>query len=69
MDDIPLPPNKTNISEEPSRSPNGNMSKVAETKKSKYGVRDWDKGKLGYTKWISSQREERNEEFRPPKFY
>ncbi|KAI1727627.1 nuclear transport factor 2 (NTF-2) [Ditylenchus destructor] len=38
-------------------------------KKKKYGVREWDRGKVGYTKWITKQRDERDDEFRPPNFY
>ncbi|MFH4977719.1 hypothetical protein AB6A40_004428 [Gnathostoma spinigerum] len=32
-------------------------------------IREWDRGKVAYTKWINAQREERNEEFRPPSSY
>uniref|UniRef100_A0A158R5I4 Peptidase_S9 domain-containing protein n=1 Tax=Syphacia muris TaxID=451379 RepID=A0A158R5I4_9BILA len=35
-------------------------------KKKKLGIREWDRGKVGYMKWIEARREERNEEFQPP---
>jgi hypothetical protein len=39
------------------------------------GVREWDRGKpvigggMGYTRWIAAQRDERDDDFRPPNFY
>jgi len=32
-------------------------------------VREWDRGKIGHMKWINSQRDEREDEFKPPDFY
>ncbi|CAI4225277.1 unnamed protein product [Auanema sp. JU1783] len=31
--------------------------------------REWDRGKDRYHRWIEKEREERNDEFAPPKFY
>ncbi|KAI1720016.1 coiled-coil domain-containing protein [Ditylenchus destructor] len=59
LDEIPLPVESTLESTE----------EVPPEKKKKYGVREWDRGKVGYTRWITKQREERDEEFRPPNSY
>jgi hypothetical protein len=55
--EIPIPPSKKD-EEEP-----------YEKKPRKYGVREWDRGKVGYTRWIEAQREERDADFAPPQFY
>jgi len=64
LDDIPLPPTQTTTIIGSSET-----AKAAEIKKPRLGVREWDRGKTGYMKWITAQREERDEEFRPPQFY
>jgi DNA-directed RNA polymerase subunit K/omega len=35
----------------------------------KYGIREWDRGKVGYMRWVEGRREEREEEFAPPRLY
>lgn len=58
MDDIPLPDDSESKSESQSRL------------NPKFGVdREWDRGKGGYERWITKERKERKDDFRPPSFY
>uniref|UniRef100_A0A914ZQL8 Uncharacterized protein n=2 Tax=Parascaris TaxID=6254 RepID=A0A914ZQL8_PARUN len=59
--DIPLP-----LEPEPAKPPS---SEAIVEKKPRFGIREWDRGKIAYMKWIEGQRDERNEEFRPPASY
>lgn len=45
-----------------------NLNKEKEKPK-RFGVREWDRGKVGYMRWIEAQREERDEQFAPPTSY
>jgi hypothetical protein len=38
-------------------------------KRIKYGIREWDEEKGGYNRWIQKQRDERDDEFKPPTSY
>ena len=42
---------------------------LLEPEKKKPKMREWDRGKTGYIKWISARRDEREDEFRPPESY
>ncbi|KAL3083037.1 hypothetical protein niasHS_010839 [Heterodera schachtii] len=56
---IPLPPS----------SPEAKTTKEPEQKKQRFGVREWDRGKIGCMRWAEEQRDEREDEFAPPSFY
>lgn len=51
--DIPLPEESKSLAE----------------KKTKFGIREWDRGKVAYSNWISNERDKRDEEFAPPSSY
>ncbi|VDM47374.1 unnamed protein product, partial [Toxocara canis] len=59
--DIPMPSGP-----EPNKQP---QPEAKVDKKPQFGIREWDRGKVAYMRWIDGQREERNEEFRPPASY
>nr|CAD2170669.1 unnamed protein product [Meloidogyne enterolobii] len=46
-----------------------NQMTKEEEKPKKFGVREWDRGKVGHMRWIEAQREDRDEEFAPPASY
>ncbi|CAK5081873.1 unnamed protein product [Meloidogyne enterolobii] len=46
-----------------------NQTTKEEEKPKKFGVREWDRGKVGHMRWIEAQREDRDEEFAPPASY
>lgn len=58
LEEIPLPVEELPIEAEISR-PIG----------ARNGDREWDRGKLSHMKWIKTQRDEREDEFKPPSFY
>ncbi|KAI6242908.1 PLD phosphodiesterase domain-containing protein [Aphelenchoides fujianensis] len=53
LDEIPLPPS---------------TSKPEEKKKFGY-AREWDAGKDGYNRWLTRERDKRDDDFRPPTSY
>lgn len=40
-----------------------------EEKPKRFGVREWDRGKIGHMRWIEAQRDDRDEQFAPPASY
>uniref|UniRef100_A0A915MYG1 Nucleolar complex protein 2 homolog n=1 Tax=Meloidogyne javanica TaxID=6303 RepID=A0A915MYG1_MELJA len=46
-----------------------NQMTKEDEKPKKFGVREWDRGKVGHMRWIEAQREDRDEQFAPPASY